>query len=83
MKTVYLLHHIHVLREGDEDFKLIGAFSSRENAIAATVELSQEDGFKGRSQILTTYGDESGFYVSEVPLDEVIWKGGFPAPVVH
>lgn len=77
---VYLLHHIHVIKEGDEDLKLVGVFSSRERALFAIDELKHESGFKGRSTLHSSYSAESGFYISEVALDEMDWKDGFVAP---
>jgi hypothetical protein len=79
-KNIYLLHHITVICEHDEDLKLIGAFSTRGKALEAITRLSSQSGFKGSSKLHREYGDESGFYISEVELDHLDWQGGFATP---
>ena len=42
---VYVLQHVHSVQDGKEDVKLIGVYSSRENAQAAIARSSQAPGF--------------------------------------
>jgi hypothetical protein len=83
MEAVYLLHHITIHHENDEDLKLIGVFSSRELAKEAILQLSEKPGFKGRSELQVEYGDESGFYISEYHLNQLEWQEGFISPYHH
>jgi hypothetical protein len=65
---VYLLQHVHMLDGGDEDVKLIGVYSSRENADAAITRLSQVPGFCDATD---------GFHVDEYQLDRDQWIEGY------
>ena len=65
---VYLLQHVHVLEGGDEDVKLIGVYSSRENADAAITRLSHAPGFCDAMD---------GFHVDEYQLDKDQWVEGY------
>ena len=45
MPSVYIVHHVHEITVDNEDVKLIGVYSSRENAQAAVERLSCVPGF--------------------------------------
>ena len=68
MTRVYILQHVHSFAGGAEDIKLIGIYSSRENAQAAITRLSQAPGF---SESL------DGFCIDEYQVDKDQWVEGF------
>lgn len=68
MSIVFLVHHVARKNERDEDVKLIGVYSIRENADAAVRRLSSKPGF-------IEYPD--GFHVDEYELDRDHWTDGF------
>jgi hypothetical protein len=63
-----MLQHVHCLEDGEEDVKLIGVYSSLENAQAAVRRLSLAPGF---SEALT------GFHIDEYQIDKDQWVEGF------
>jgi hypothetical protein len=65
---VYVLQHVHELEGGEEDVKLIGVYSSRENAQAAITRLGRAPGF---SEAL------AGFHIDEYQLDKDEWVEGY------
>ena len=68
MTRVYILQHVHAMEDGGEDVKLIGVYSSRENAQAALTRLGQAPGF---SDAL------AGFHIDEYQLDKDQWVEGY------
>ena len=68
MTRVYLLQHVHALEDGAEDIKLIGVYSSRENAQAATARLAQVPGFSD---------GPAGFHIDEYHVDRDQWAEGY------
>ena len=42
---VFVLHHVNTLDDGEEDVKMIGVYSSQEQAEAAIDRLSAKPGF--------------------------------------
>lgn len=65
---VYLLQHVHRFNDGEEDVKIIGIYSSRENAETAIARLSQVSGFRNAAH---------GFHVDEYLLDMDQWVEGY------
>jgi len=65
---VYLLQHVHPLEDGADDVKVIGVYSSRENAETAITRLSQMPGFCDAA---------AGFHVDEYQLDNDQWVEGY------
>jgi hypothetical protein len=65
---VFVLQHVHALDDDDEDVKMIGVYSSREQADAAIERLSIQPGFSD---------DIGGFAVSPYILDEDHWREGY------
>jgi hypothetical protein len=65
---VFVLQHVHLLENGEEDVKFIGVYSSPENAQAAVKRLSQAPGF---SEALT------GFHIDEYQIDKDHWVEGY------
>jgi hypothetical protein len=68
MMTVYVLQHVHSLEHGEEDFKFIGVYSSRDNAQEAVRRLSQSPGFSE---------SPDGFCIDEYQLDKDQWIEGY------
>lgn len=54
--------------EGGDDVKLLGVYSSRENAVARTERAREQDGFRAEPRC---------FYIAEHQLDGDSWEEGF------
>ncbi|GEM_PF-248116 len=67
MKIVFILHHSYEIGEYDET-KLIGAYSTREQAELAIIRLKSKNGFRDRPD---------AFEISEYELDKDNWTEGF------
>jgi hypothetical protein len=65
---VFVLHHVHVFDDGEEDVKLIGVYSSQANAVAAIDRLRQQPGFRDMLE---------GFTISRYPIDLDHWTEGY------
>ena len=65
---LYSLHHVHEFGDGDEDVKLIGIYSSKENAEAAIERVRNQPGFREHP---------GGFQISRCILDKDYWTEGF------
>ena len=68
MTRVYVLQHEYELENGVENVKLIGVYSTRQNAEAAIERLRAQAGF-------SSYPD--GFCIDEYSLDRDHWAEGF------
>ncbi len=68
MARVYVLQHTHEMDDGAEDVKLIGVYSSRENAQAAIERLGRAPGFSDAA---------TGFHIDEYQLDQDQWVEGY------
>ena len=68
MTKIYVLQHVHLLAGGEEDIKLIGVYSSLENAQSAIARLTQLSGF------LET---PDGFSIDEYQVDKDQWVEGY------
>ena len=69
MATVFVLQHVHE-REGVEDVKFIGVYSSLDKARAAEARLRERPGFSD---------EPDGFHIDEYPLDQDQWSEGYVA----
>ncbi len=65
---VFVLQHVHSLGNEAEDVKLIGVYSSRENAQAAITRLSRAPGFSETPE---------GFHIDEYEMDKDHWVEGY------
>ena len=65
---VFVVQHVHELKEDDEDVKLIGVYSTEESARAAVARLSLQPGFRESA---------SGFHVDRYTVDKDHWAEGF------
>lgn len=70
MDSVYLLWHTHELGVHRDDEKLIGVYTSRENAEAAKSRVMNQPGFVDYP---------GGFEIAEYKLDRDHWTKGFVA----
>jgi hypothetical protein len=82
MQTTYLLQHLHLLPQGEEDVKIIGIYASRDAALAAIERLKDQPGFADFSALisladLSSDGAHEGFYIDEYNLDEDHWTEGY------
>jgi hypothetical protein len=68
LTKVYVLQHMHSLIDGGEDIKLIGVYSSRDNAQAAITRLTNASGFSEAP---------SGFHIDEYQIDKDQWVEGY------
>ena len=74
MKTVFILHHSYELDDHDET-KLIGTYSTKEQAELAITRLKDKNGFKYRPD---------AFVISEYELDKDNWTEGFATmTIIH
>jgi len=68
MAGVFVLQHVHTFDDGSEDVKLIGVYSSRENAQRAITRLGLAPGFSEAP---------SGFHIDEYLIDKDQWVEGY------
>jgi hypothetical protein len=68
MTTVYVLHHVVREFEDDEDAKLIGVYSTEDEARSAIARLADQPGF-------SDYPD--GFQIDAYPVNKDHWIEGF------
>jgi homoserine kinase type II len=70
--SVFVLEHTRYEDDNSdndiEDFKLIGVFTSLEQAKAAIAQLTTQPGFQDYL---------NGFHIDEYPLDQINWSSGF------
>ncbi|MDX2244202.1 MAG: hypothetical protein NW224_26315 [Leptolyngbyaceae cyanobacterium bins.302] len=64
LMEVFLLWHVHVFNDGEADEKLIGVYSTREEAEAAIDRVKHQPGFVNVPE---------GFGISLYTLDEAHW----------
>jgi hypothetical protein len=67
-KTHFVLQHVHVINDGEEDVKLIGVYSTRERAEQAVARLRSQPGFCDTPE---------GFSIDEYPVDQDHWTEGY------
>ena len=79
MTRVFLLQHLHVLNEDEEDVKDLGIYSTRESALAAVDRFRKLPGFRDVPQFAddTAPGPVEGFYIAEYELDQDYWSDGY------
>ena len=65
---VFVLQHVHTFDDGEEDVKMIGVYSSREQAEAAIGRLSGQPGFSDTLE---------GFEIAPYVLDVDHWTEGY------
>jgi hypothetical protein len=68
MQDVYVIQHVHLFEEGDEDVKFIGVYSSKENAEKAAERLRLQPGF---------CDTPDAFSIDIYELNEDNWTSGY------
>jgi hypothetical protein len=88
MQSVYLLKHLHIHPDGDEDYRLVGVYGSRSGATAALEQLRGMPGFRDFPELVSDVGElgprpdgGSGFYLVEQVLDRSRFTEGFEIEV--
>lgn len=84
MQSVYLLQHLHIRPDGDEDYRLVGVYGSRSGATGAMGKLRAMPGFRDFPELVSDVGElgprpdgGSGFYLVEQVLDRSRFTDGF------
>jgi len=80
MSSIFVLHHVHLIPEGDEDIKLLGVYSSRVAAESAVSRFNTKDGFRDLPNVVAPGSDsDEGFHITEYTLDEDVqgWADGY------
>ncbi len=82
MKSVFVLQHVHVISDTQEDVKLIGVYRSLEAAHAAINRLNNQPGFTEHRRLVDPLADDdaNGFYIDEYELDKDHWSESFVTP---
>ncbi len=65
---VYVLQHVHEFKDGEEDVKMIGVYSTQEQAEAAVGRMRLQPGFSDTPK---------GFCIDRYPLDQDHWSEGY------
>ena len=74
LKSVFVVQHVHVFPDGEEDVKTIGVYRSSGAALAAVERLKVQPGFCDHPNVVEN-GD--GFCIDEYPLDKDHWTEGY------
>ncbi len=79
MTRVFLLEHVHVLDDDEENVKALGIYSTRESALAAVERFRKLPGFCDRPQMAdhSLPGPAEGFNIDEYELDQDSWSEGY------
>ena len=80
MRAVFVLQHVHTLPDDVEDVKLIGVYSSRDEALKAVDRQRQHPGFKDFPLLVDPSVEgrgPDGFHIGEYQLDLDYWYEGF------
>jgi hypothetical protein len=79
MKTVFVVHHIHILPQGAENVKMIGVYRTENLAREAIARLRTQPGFCALPNIYTDGDSErsEGFSIDAYALDQDHWCEGY------
>ena len=79
MNRVFVLQHLHLLNDDEEDVKMLGVYSTRESAFAAIERFRKLPGFRAQPQMadMDAPGISEGFYLDEHELDQDSCSEGF------
>jgi hypothetical protein len=79
MDHVFIVQHLHTLPGDVDDVKMIGAYRTRESALAAVERLRSQPGFRDLPLIVNPLEDEDdqGFHVDRYELDKDHWPEGY------
>jgi hypothetical protein len=79
MASVFLLQHCRVDEFACDNIKVVGIYSSRQEAEGAVERLRSLPGFRDHPHIIDALSDEegSGFTIDDYWIDEDNWVEGF------
>jgi len=79
MKSVFLLEHLHTQDDGEEDWKTIGVYETRECATSAIERLKAKKGFCDYPGMIDHASNDikNGFNIDEYYLNTDHWDTGF------
>jgi hypothetical protein len=79
VSSVFVVQHLHVHDNGNEDVKMIGVYESRKAAEQAVERLAGQPGFREWPNIVGPFQDnvDSGFYIDEYRIGEDHWTEGY------
>ena len=79
MSRVFVLQHLHLLNQDEEDVKLLGVYSSHAMACAAVERFRLLPGFREIPNMANPSlpGLAEGFSIDEYELDQDSWTEGF------
>ncbi len=79
MQSVFVLQHLHVLPNGEEDVKMIGVYATEAAARAAVDRLRGQPGFRDFPEVVDPEADgpPDGFWITRYPLNQDHWQEGF------
>ena len=77
--VVFVLQHLHLLNDDEEDVKMLGVYSTQENALAAVERFRRLPGFRDLPQMADAGapGVSEGFYLDKYELDQDSWSEGY------
>ena len=77
---VYVVKHLALYPEYDkEDLKMIGVFSSYDEAVKGINKVKDQPGFRDNSRIIDPLKNDniSGFYINAYIVNKCYWEEGF------
>ncbi len=79
MNRVFVLQHLRLLNEDEEDVKMLGVYSSRDEAISAVERFRLLPGFRDVPNMANPSlpGPAEGFYIDEFELNQDSWSEGY------
>jgi hypothetical protein len=79
MKSVFVLEHLHTHEDGEECWKRIGIYTSREEALAAIERAKILPGFSDYPDLIDHANTMSinGFNIDEYELNRDFWSDGY------
>ena len=66
--VVFVVQHVHEYEDGEENVKMIGVYSTQEQAEGAVERLRKQPGFRDLP---------TGFSIDPYTVDEDNWTGGY------
>jgi len=79
MKTVFVLEHLHTQNDGEEDWKRIGIYRTRNDALDAIDRIKIQPGFCDHPDMIDHAAEciKHGFNIDEYHLNMDHWETGF------
>ena len=79
MNSVFVLEHLHTHEDGEECWKRIGIYSSREEALAAIDRAKNLPGFSDHPDLIDHSDSKciNGFNIDEYELNKDSWVEGY------